>query len=172
MPESLSQEQKKNVAEWVTEGASLSEIQKRINGDFGLSMTYMDVRFLVDDLDLVLKDKTQAAAQPENLPAADNSSNDTDTNDMPSLGPDDYSAAAPAPKPAHANVSVSVDPVQRPGIAAGGSVTFSDGQTGQWQLDSYGQLGFIPPYDGYQPSAADVQQFQVALRRELSKGGY
>ena len=160
MPKNLSQEQKENIAEWVGEGASLSEIQKRINSELGLSMTYMDVRLLVDDLNLVLKDKTQAANT--------HASNNNDDADIPSLGPDDYSASAPAP----GSVSVKSDPVQRPGVLAGGSVTFSDGQIGHWQVDAYGQLAFSPPHDGYQPTASDTQQFQIALRRELSKVGY
>ena len=37
----------------------LSDVQKKINSDFGIVMTYMDVRFLVDDLDLTLVDKEE-----------------------------------------------------------------------------------------------------------------
>ena len=52
MSESLSQEQKNSIAQWVASGASISDVQKNIKEAFGLSMTYMDVRFLVDDLNL------------------------------------------------------------------------------------------------------------------------
>jgi len=54
---SLSPEQTASVATWVQDGASLSEVQKRIQEDFGISMTYMDVRFLVDDLNVDLVDR-------------------------------------------------------------------------------------------------------------------
>ncbi len=46
----LSQEQRQDVSQWVTEGVGLSDIQKRIKSDFGITMTYIDVRFLVIDL--------------------------------------------------------------------------------------------------------------------------
>ena len=53
----LSDSQKTSVAEWVSEGLKLSDIQSRINESFGSSLTYMDVRFLIDDLELDLKDR-------------------------------------------------------------------------------------------------------------------
>ena len=46
----ISQEQKNKVHNWVNEGKSISDIQSLVRNDFKLSMTYMDVRFLVDDL--------------------------------------------------------------------------------------------------------------------------
>ena len=53
----LSDVQKEAIAGWVAEGSKLSDIQSRINETFELSLTYMDVRFLIDDLDLVIKDQ-------------------------------------------------------------------------------------------------------------------
>ena len=47
----------------------MSDIQKKINDDFGIVMTYMDVRFLVDDLDLDLVDEEE-----EVVPDAEDSS--------------------------------------------------------------------------------------------------
>ena len=52
-PSEPSDEQKKEISKWVTEGIGLSDIQKKINKDFGVVMTYIDVRFLVDDLNLL-----------------------------------------------------------------------------------------------------------------------
>ena len=54
---SPSDDQKRQIAAWVNEGMGLSDIQKKINDDFGIVMTYMDVRFLVDDLNLDLIDE-------------------------------------------------------------------------------------------------------------------
>src|SRR5687768_6605260 len=53
---SLSPEQKKAVASWVAAGDNLSAIQKKLSEQFQVSMTYRDVRFMVDDLNLELKD--------------------------------------------------------------------------------------------------------------------
>ena len=43
----------------------LSDIQKKINDDFGIVMTYMDVRFLVDDLDLDLIDEEEEVVEED-----------------------------------------------------------------------------------------------------------
>ncbi|HEY0947386.1 MAG TPA: hypothetical protein VGD81_19035 [Opitutaceae bacterium] len=52
----LSPEQKQAVSRWIATGDSLSLVQKKLFEEFKLSLTYMDVRFLVDDLNLELKD--------------------------------------------------------------------------------------------------------------------
>src|SRR6266404_2797197 len=52
----LDEGQRKKVAEWIGQGLKLSEIQTRLVSELGVKMTYMDVRFLVDDLKLVPKD--------------------------------------------------------------------------------------------------------------------
>lgn len=75
---SLTPEQKKIVAAWVGDGDGLSMIQKKLIEQFQLSMTYRDVRFLVDDLNLDIKDAapkldtsdvTKAQPAPEASPA-------------------------------------------------------------------------------------------------------
>ena len=53
---SLSPEQKQAVSGWVAAGDNLSTVQKKLLEQFKVSLTYMDVRFLVDDLNLALKD--------------------------------------------------------------------------------------------------------------------
>src|ERR1043165_5425286 len=53
---SFTPEQKQAVAAWVAAGDNLSAVQKKLAEQFKVSMTYRDVRFLVDDLDLALKD--------------------------------------------------------------------------------------------------------------------
>src|SRR4051812_7201471 len=52
----LTPEQKQAVASWVAAGDNLSAVQKKLADHFKISMTYRDVRFLVDDLNLALKD--------------------------------------------------------------------------------------------------------------------
>jgi hypothetical protein len=62
---SLSPEQKQTVAAWVTAGDSLAIIQKKLSEQFKVSLTYMDVRFLVDDLGLELKNAAKATVDPK-----------------------------------------------------------------------------------------------------------
>jgi hypothetical protein len=153
----LTEEQRQRVSAWILEGAKLSEIQNRLLSEFKLKFTYMEVRFLVDDLKLTPKDPeppkvvAPPAANPAKLSAEKN----------------------PAPEgtlPA-SGVSVSVDQITKPGMMISGKVTFSDGQIADWYLDQTGRLGVVPKQAGYKPSAADVQDFQTALQSEIAKLG-
>jgi hypothetical protein len=164
----LDDNQRQAVAKWIAEGAKLSEIQNRLAAEFGLKLTYMEARFLVDDLKLTPKDP-----EPPKVftppPAATKS-------------PNAAQPATPVPAgevpvadevlPPATNVVVSVDQITRPGSLISGKVNFSDGQVADWYLDQAGRLGVVPKQQGYKPSAADVQDFQMALQQEIAKLGY
>jgi hypothetical protein len=153
----LDETQRQMVTKWISEGAKLAEIQKRLL-ELGVKLTYMEVRFLVDDLKLTPKDPeppkvvTPPAADPAKLTSEKN----------------------PAPEGTLpvSGVSVSVDQIAKPGAIVSGKVTFSDGQTADWILDQTGRLGVVPKVAGYKPSAADVQDFQTALQGEIAKLGF
>ena len=150
----LTEDQRQRVTAWVLQGAKLSEIQNRLNQEFGLKLTYMETRFLVDDLKLTLKDPEPPKV--EKPPVAD--------------AKNIVEEKKPAPPPP-GGVSLNVDQIARPGAIVSGKVTFSDGQKAEWYLDQMGRLGVIPAQQGYKPPAADVQQFQMALQEELQKMG-
>ena len=80
--------------------------------------------------------------------------------------------AEEAAAPFGGKVAVTVDQITRPGAIVSGKVTFSDGQNADWYLDQAGRLGVVPKQTGYKPSAADVQDFQLALQQEVAKLGY
>ena len=162
----LDETQRKKVAGWVADGMKLSEIQTRLASELGIKLTYMEARFLVDDLKLTLKDPDPPKDAPTigdpkaAAPAPGNAKSPA--------------APPPAPEPATATggVSVSVDQLARPGAIVSGKVTFSDGQKAEWFLDQTGRLGLVPGIQGYKPSAADVQDFQTALQSELARMGF
>ena len=155
--------QKQQISAWIAEGAKLSDIQKRIGSEFGLAMTYMEVRMLVDDLKLVPHDPVRPKEDKSSLLTAPTAA---------AAAPAAI-AAAGAPGPAKADgVSVTMDAVARPGTLTSGSVTFSDGQAGAWYLDEQGRLGVAPAQKGYKPSASDVEAFQRKLEVELARVGY
>jgi hypothetical protein len=159
----LDEAQRQRVTAWVLQGAKLSEIQNRLADEFGLKMTYMEVRFLVDDLKLTLKDPDPPKpAPPVNPPPAAA---------KPESGAEPAGAEA-APSSAPGKVAVTIDQVTRPGAIVSGKVAFSDGQQADWYLDQMGRLGVAPKQQGYKPSAADVQQFQAALQSELARMGF
>lgn len=161
----LNESQQKAVATWVAEGMKLSEIQNRIASEWGLRLTYMEVRFLVDDLQLKLKDPEPAKIPPPTLPPPSPAA----------PAPEGAPAAAPlspAAGPTTGKVAVTVDQIARPGTLVSGKVKFSDGMSADWYLDQTGRLGVIPQQQGYKPSAADVQEFQMALEQEMVKLGF
>jgi hypothetical protein len=172
----LTPEQKQAVASWVAAGDNLSAVQKKLVEQFKISMTYRDVRFLVDDLNLALKDaapKVDASDVTKSGPVATPGGHPAPGDDaLPDEGaPEDFPAAPPGGASA---VSVAVDKVTLiPGALASGSVTFSDGVTGQWIVDNQGRPGFTKiSQPGYRPSPADSQAFVQELSAALQKRGY
>jgi len=166
----LDDRQKKAVAGWITEGLRLSDIQSRLNSEFGVSLTYMAVRLLVDDLKLLPKDPPPKVDKP--LVAPPPQGKEPRPGIPPAAGlPMEGEAAAASPPVGTGKVTVSVDLMARPGAMVSGSVTFSDGQSAVWYLDQMGRLGIAPQQQGYKPSAPDLQAFQRALESELSKLG-
>ncbi len=182
----LTPEQKKSVSLWVAAGDNLSAVQKKITEQFKVSMTYRDVRFLVDDLNLELKDpapKVDASDVSKTPPpvakapgasaqragaadAADESPTDAEA-ELADEGVDDL-------PPGASSVSVEVDKVTLiPGALAAGTVTFSDGVTGKWVIDQQYRPGFTEiSQPGYRPTPADSQAFMQQLSAQLQKRGF
>ena len=149
----LSDEQKAVVSQWVSEGESIANIQNLLKEHFDLGLTYMDVRFLVDDLGVLYKDSNEIAEDIEDKEAATDAATD-ENNETGS-------------------VIVDVDAVIRPGSLVSGNVRFSDGVALGWQLTSTGQLGLIPGDDPeYRPSNEDLQAFQTQLQEVLKEKGF
>jgi hypothetical protein len=198
----LTPEQKAAVSTWVAAGDNLSAVQKKLIDQFQLTMTYRDVRFLVDDLNLELKDAAPKAdhsdvtkaqppkpAAPAAKPAAPEKKGFFDKAKEklglakeepaePELADDDLPPEEDAldalPPEGASSVSVAVDKVTLiPGALASGSVTFSDGVTAKWIVDQYGRPGFTEvSQPGYRPTPADGQAFMQELSLALQKRGF
>lgn len=164
----LNEEQKKAVTIWCKEGYGLSEIQRRLADQFKLSLTYIDVRFLLIDLGLDVKDPKAAAPVPKDLkvapPPLPGEPHDED-DAVPELMPDEGGAAP-------GGLAVEVDRVTRPGAMVSGTVVFSDGVKANWAIDQMGRLALMAGNKNYRPSADDIQAFQQTVMRELQKRGY
>jgi len=164
----LDESQRNRVAEWIGQGLKLSEIQNQIQAELGLRLTYMEVRFLVDDLKLVPKDAEPAKPLATIAGAAATTVPDP----SPTAPPEpEVPLESDAPPAGPGAVSVSVDQITRPGAVVSGKVTFSDANRAQWYLDQAGRLGLVAEKQGYRPPAADIQQFQAALETELARLG-
>ena len=162
----LDDAQKQKVSGWIEEGLKLSEIQDKLNSEFGLRMTYMEVRFLIDDLGVKLKDKApEPPPAPAPAPAGATSKPGAPLATTPLA--DDEGGGLPG-----SGVSVKVDQVTRPGSLVSGNVKFSDGKMADWYLDQMGRLGLAPREQGYKPSQEDLLEFQTELQNELAKLGF
>ncbi len=193
----LTPEQKQTVSSWIAAGDNLSTVQKKLAEQFKVSMTYMDVRFLVDDLGLELKNaapkadasnvggpapagsprEPQAPAEKKGLmdklkEKVGLGGDDEATEDAEADLPPESDFADEADAPAAGSLKVEVDRIVRPGAVASGSVTFSDGVAGKWAMDQYGRLMLDTGKEGYKPSQADVQAFQRELSVQLQRQGY
>ena len=170
----LTPEQTQAVSSWVAAGDNLSAVQKKLLEQFKLSMTYRDVRFLVDDLNLALKDaapKLDVSDVTKAAPAKPAASGPADATSTEDGAMDEFPDELPA---GTSTLSVSVDKVTLiPGALASGSVTFSDGVTGKWIVDNQGRPGFTQvSQPGYRPTPADGQAFVQELSAALQKRGY
>jgi len=144
----LTPEQQTAVEHWAAEGATLNEIQQRLKATFEITLTYLDARLLVMDLNVKLKDK-ERPKEPEPVVAAPE--------------------GAPMAEPG--KIAVSLDELAISGAMCSGMVTFSDGKTAGWYIDQDGRLGLRAPDPAYQPPPADVPVFQEELERVLAAAG-
>jgi hypothetical protein len=152
----LTPEQISKVSAWVAEGATLSQIQERLSTQLEVPMTYMDVRFLVDDLNLALVEKEEP--KPVEEPAAE-------------AAPAEAAAAAETAQGAGV-VTVEVDTIAQPHAMVSGHVTFSDGEKADWYIDHQGRPGMAARTPGYRPTPQDITDFQTKLDAALRQAGY
>ena len=157
----LDDTQKAQVRQWIGDGLKLAEIQKKVEEDLGVKLTYMELRFLVDDLKVMPKDPPPAPTPTLGAPGGASA---------PGVPPP--GSPAPAMPGIPGSVSVTVDNVTRPGALVSGSVRFGDGNTAIWYLDQTGKLGVAPQQPGYKPTQADLQAFQTELQGQLQKLGF
>jgi hypothetical protein len=174
----ITDQQQQAVREWTASGLSLSDVQKNLKTEFGITMTFMDVRLLVLDLGATVQDKPEPKPLPvkkipehvieeeDMLPEAG-----ADSAAMDDLPPQEQDIPGDHEEPS-SSVSMTMDNLVVPGAMVSGSVTFSDGTKARWLIDQYGRFGIEPEVPGYRPSPPDLQEFQVLLRQELQRKGY
>jgi hypothetical protein len=140
----LTPDQIDSLKKRAAEGATMSDLQRHLKEDLGISITYMDTRFLILDLGIELIEEPKVEPKPE--------------------------AEKPAPVPT-GKVTATMDTLTLPGAMVSGKVTFSDGETAVWMLDQTGRPGLDPDTAGYRPTQEDITEFQVQLRALIEKSG-
>ncbi len=162
----LNETQRQAVRKWVADGATLSEVQKRLKSEFDITLTFMDARLLVLDLGAQVKDKPEPRKPAPPAPVADEDDAGLPDEDVEALPLDDQPAGVPS------KVKVSLDKIVPAGAMVSGSVVFSDGTSVRWVLDRMGRLGLEGAPPSFRPSAEDVREFQVQLQALMANRGY
>jgi hypothetical protein len=159
----LSEEQKVAMTQWAEEGADLSDIQKRLKGELGLNVTYMDARLMVLDLGIEIKaEEEEETHSPSDVQEVNRQGEEVlsgSSEELRTPPRQDQSLAS--------SVEITTDEIARPGAMVSGSVTFSDGAKAVWVIDEYGRPGLEPETPGYQPTEADIGEFERHLRALL-----
>ena len=127
------------------EGVSLSDIQKELENDHQIVMTYMDLRMLVADLEEI-QWKKEEAEEPEPKEEV-----------QETLEPKD-------------EIEVNISSIVRPGCVLSGDVTFRSGIKADWYVDQYGRLGMDPKGEET-PTESELQEFQQALQMQVAQRG-
>jgi len=151
----LNDVQKQAVKGWAEKGMGLSEIQKNLQSEFGIGLTYMDVRFLVLDLQCSIKDRETKPEPKKEAPAVGMAAMDE---------PDGMAGGG---------VKVELDRVIKAGAVISGTVVFNDGVSAAWAVDNHGRMVLDAGNPEYRPSQEDVRLFQVELKRLVEmRGGF
>ena len=163
----LTEDQIATVKSWIESGEKLGSIQKKIQEDFDISLTFLETRFLLSDLNLEFAEEEEEEEEEEkSSPVTDQDQNSSEDNDHSEPSGEEEGESPPS------SVSVSVDSIAQPQCIISGKVTFSDGKVASWYFDTMQQLGLKPDEEGYTPSQEDVAVFQVELRKVLATQGF
>lgn len=167
----LTDEQKQTVGSWVQAGLGLSDIQKRLKTEFEISMSFIDVRFLVLDLNLKVQDKI--VAEPTNLTAKKGAQAQPQQGGPFRGAPAEPAGMDPSGEPdLGGEVSVEIDRIKKPGAMVSGTVIFSDGVKASWMLDQHGRVAIEASQAGYRPPESDLMAFQQEIAKKLQSQGY
>lgn len=149
---------KKYVAELLNEGVSLSEIQKRLQSEKNIKITFLDLRLMVSEIGNIDWSKQQSEKEPEAEKIKPEKEALTDEKSK-TIESDNGDAAA--------RTIVEVSRLTRPGTVANGSVKFASGVKADWMIDQYGRLGLNKSTG--EPTPEDVKEFQIELQKMLSQ---
>ena len=123
---SLSDEQIATIRSWAEDGDQLSDIQKRLGDELEIKVTYLETRFLLEDLGIELQTEPEPEEEEEEA-----------TEESPEA---DAAEGAEDETAGEGGVSVTVDKIQRPGAVISGRVDFGGGKTSAWWIDQNGSV--------------------------------
>jgi len=153
---SLSPEQVATIQGWAEDGDGLSDIQRKLNSELEVRVTYLETRFLLEDLGVELKPQEKESEEADDEPVAG----------------DEVPAGEDVPEPAEGGVSVTIDQVQQPGALLSGKANFGGGNSLAWMVDQMGQLKIDPGISDFRPTSEQMMAFQRELQKAMQGGGF
>lgn len=151
-----TQERDQLIAKLLSEGISLSDVQKTLEREHDIRMTYMDLRLIVSGLEVDWK-KLDGEKEEESAADDDGESEVVEADATVEGGP--------------GATRVNISKIARPGAVMHGDVVFASGKTADWYLDQMGRLGLNPTNDSGQPDQTDLEEFQIELQQLMQRGG-
>ena len=165
-----NQERDNIIREKLNSGLSLSDVQKLLDSEYGLKMTYFELRMIVSTLDINWSsqekkhatDLNQAPApQPPNKSAAP-AQPEMKAYENPAVQDDDGEKSEEAEE---GGTQITMDDEPMPGAVMSGHVSFASGASGKWVFNRMGQLGLAELDEGSaKPTQEDLMLFQQELQ--------
>ncbi len=174
-----TKERDEYIASQLNAGVSLSDVQTKLAQEYGVKMTYFELRMLAMGLavDWEKQDKPKPAATPAPVVAASPQeaatddvadANDAFEADAENVEPEaDEEEAAEDEEAADGETKIVLDETPHPGAALSGTAVFASGASGKWALSRNGRLGFEPDEGSAEPDENDWQLFQAELQKTL-----
>ncbi len=159
-PNSLSDEQIATIRSWADNGDQLSDIQKRLGDELEIKVTYLETRFLLEDLGIELQTEPEPELEEEDV-----------AEDAPEAEAAEGEEGAEEEPAGEGGVSVTVDKIQRPGAVISGRVDFGEGKTSAWWIDQMGRLGMDSDDPDFRPSEEQAMAFQQELQKAVQESG-
>ena len=160
-PNSLSDEQIATIRSWADNGDQLSDIQKRLGDELEIKVTYLETRFLLEDLGIELQTEPEPEPEPEEDVAKD----------APKAEAAELEEGTEEEPAGEGGVSVTVDKIQRPNAVISGRVDFGGGKTSAWWIDQMGRLGMDSDDPDFRPSEEQAMAFQQELQKAVQESG-
>jgi len=155
-------ELKKYIAELLNKGVSLSDIQKQLHSEKGVTMTFLDLRLMVSEIENIDWSKQQTEEKSEELKKDDTQNGALMDEEDELMDDNDEDGVGSS------TTVVEISKLTRPGTIANGSVKFASGVKANWMIDQLGRLG-LDKTTG-EPTPQDIKEFQTELQKVLSRG--